>query len=64
MSCDKSSYFTIKFADIPTTKVAPGLSVEYQVTFVPKEKKDYYHYIKFETNDDIFYVPIIGKFTY
>lgn len=61
MSCEKSSFFSIKFADLPASKVAPGLSIEYQIVFTPKEKIDYSHYIKFETDGDVFYVPIFGK---
>lgn len=60
MTTPKSPYFSARYADVPISKVAPGLRAEYIIQFTPDEKRDYNHYLKFETDGDDLYVPIIG----
>lgn len=54
------SFFTVvlKNGNSLSGKIAPGMSVEYIITFKPQEKKDYYLNLKCTSEREIFYINI------
>lgn len=62
MHCEYSPVFKVCHAStLVYTKVAPGITIQFTATFLPTEMRDYKHVISFETEDEAFVVPIIGR---
>lgn len=43
------------------TRLAPGMTLSYEVKFSPDEKRDYVYEAVFVSDNEILTVPIIGK---
>lgn len=43
------------------SRLAPGISVKFIVTFVPSQYEDYAHKISFFTENDQYVLPLIGE---
>ena len=61
MHCKHSPYFQVTYFSKVSTKVAAGMSVNFQIKFTPMKLSDYCHVINFETDGESFDVPIMGE---
>lgn len=61
MVCKESSYFFVKpCGGQLLSRLAPGISVTFAVTFQPIQFEDYTHKVTFYTDIDQYVVPLIG----
>ena len=62
MVCKESSYFFVKpCGGQLLSRLAPGISVTFAVTFQPVQYEDYTHRVTFYTDLDQYVVPLIGN---
>lgn len=62
MVCKESSYFCVQPSGGQLlSRLAPGISVTFAVTFKPVQYEDYTHRVTFYTDIDQYVVPLIGK---
>ncbi|CAG2053184.1 unnamed protein product [Timema podura] len=62
MTCEDSPYFKVNYASPKViTRLAPGMSVYFDVKFTPEEERDYKHQITFLTDKTSFTVPVYGE---
>lgn len=67
LSFEKTPFFDVVLengSEDRSSRVAPGMSVQYNVKFFPIDDIDYTHKINFFTEGGAFEIPIIGKSTY
>ncbi|XP_039275805.1 hydrocephalus-inducing protein-like [Nilaparvata lugens] len=57
---DRDPVLTVECTSKLMTRIAPGMSVKYKVTFLPVKVADYYHQILFETEGESFRIPILA----
>lgn len=58
----ESSFFFIKpIGGQLLSRLAPGISVTFAVTFTPVQYEDYTHRVTFYTDTDQYVLPLIGK---
>lgn len=58
----ESSYFFIKPCGAQLlSRLAPGISVSFAITFMPVQHEDYIHRVTFHTDTDQYALPLIGK---
>lgn len=58
----ESSYFFIKpCGGQLLSRLAPGISVTFAVTFIPVQFEDYSHSVTFNTDKDQYILALIGK---
>lgn len=63
MDCEYSPCFSVTHAtETVCTKIAPGMTYQFAVTFLPDDIDDYRHQIRFYSEGEEFVIPIIGKF--
>lgn len=61
----ESSYFFIKpVGGVLLSRLAPGISVTFAVTFMPVQYEDYTHKVSFYTDVDQYVLPLIGRFIF
>lgn len=61
MNCVDSQYFTVSHcSEIVCTKIAPGMSYFFKVTFTADELKDYKHEVVFVTEKERFTLTLLG----
>lgn len=61
----ESSYFFIKpCGGQLLSRLAPGISVSFAITFQPVQYEDYTHRVTFYTDLDQYVLPIIGNLDY
>ncbi|XP_048510188.1 hydrocephalus-inducing protein-like [Athalia rosae] len=64
MTHTKDQWFTVEVRDIASwkgSKLAPGMSVVYDVNFFPDERRDYKFFAVFAMLVETFVVPILGN---
>lgn len=62
MICEADPSFQIEFkGNTLNTRLAPGMSLSYEVKFSPEDKRDYAYEATFVSDNEIFTVPIIGE---
>lgn len=60
---DASQYFTIHHcSEVVCTKIAPGMSYQFKVNFIPEELKDYKHQVTFITESEKFALTVLGLY--
>lgn len=58
---EPSQYFTISHcAETVCTKIAPGMSYQFKVNFIPEEQIDYKHQVTFITERESFTLFLLG----
>ncbi|CAD6222554.1 GSCOCG00001023001-RA-CDS [Cotesia congregata] len=61
LTYDKNSPFDVNAKKmLINQKLAPGMSLNYNIKFIPEEKKDYYHQLDVVTDCQTFSVPLIA----